>query len=97
MCATPTRHSVEMSEELTLAPRNYQGKSLIKVLNEDEDFVKQEFPVSDDRVGRFLFDKKLQIVKLYVLESYEEYTFLLCTCFCFPVTNSVFFAVCFTV
>ncbi len=41
---------------------------------EREDFVKQDFPVSDDRVGRFVFDTSLQTVKLYVLDSYEDYT-----------------------
>ncbi|KAL0148374.1 hypothetical protein M9458_052005 [Cirrhinus mrigala] len=74
MCVTPTRRVVEMREELTFAPRKSQGKSLKKIFCEDEDFVKQDFPVSDDRVGRFVFDKELQIVKLYILESYKEYT-----------------------
>lgn len=74
MCVTPPRSSVEIREELTFAPRKNQGKSLRKVLSEDEDIVKQDFTVSYDHVGRFVFDKELQIVKLYVLESYEEYT-----------------------
>ncbi len=47
---------------------------LTKIDLEDEDFVKQDFPVSDDRVGRFVFDTSLQTVKLYVLDSYEDYT-----------------------
>ncbi len=71
MCVTPPKSSIETREELTLAPRKNQGKSLRKVLIEDEDIVKQDFTVSCDRLGRFVFDKELQIVKLYVLESYE--------------------------
>ncbi len=74
MCVTPPRNSVEIREELTLALRKNQGKSLRKALSEDEDIVKQDFTVSYDRVGRFVFVKELQIVKLYVLQSYEEYT-----------------------
>ncbi len=74
MCVTPPKSSIEMREELTLAPRKNQGKSLRKVHVEDEDIVKQDFTVSCDRLGRFVFDKELQIVKLYVLESYDEYT-----------------------
>ncbi len=57
MCVTPPRSSIEMREELTLAPRKNQGKNLRKVLIEDEDIVKQDFTVSCDRVGRFVFDK----------------------------------------
>ncbi len=66
MCVTPPISSIEMREELTLAPRKNQGKSLRKVLIEDEDIVKQDFTVSCDRVGRFVSDKELQIVRLYV-------------------------------
>ncbi len=46
---------------------------LTKIVHED--FVRQDFPVSDDHVGRFVFDTSLQTVKLYVLDFYEEYTF----------------------
>ncbi len=83
MCVTPSKSSIEMREEVTLAPRKNQGKSLRKVLVEDEDIVKQDFTVSCDRLGRFVFDKELQIVKLYVLESYDEYT-PECSCLLLP-------------
>ncbi len=63
MSLTPPRSSVEMHED---------ALHLTKMVRED--FVKQEFPVSDDRVGRFVFDMSLQTVKLYVLDSYEDYT-----------------------
>lgn len=79
-----------MSEELTLAPRKNQGKSLRKVLVEDEDIVKQDFTVSCDRVGRFVFHKELQIVKLYVLESYDEYT-PECSCLLLPAIDWTYF------
>ncbi len=60
MSVTPPRSSVETDED-TL--------HLTKIVREDEDFT-----VSDNRVSRFVFDKTLQTVKLYVLDSYEEYT-----------------------
>ncbi len=69
MSVTPARISVDTDEN---ALRERHG--LKTIVCEDEDFVKQDFPVSDDRVGRFVFDKTLQTVKLYVLDSYEEYT-----------------------
>ncbi len=65
MFVTPPRSSIEMNED---------ALRLTKIDLEDEDFVKQDFPVSDDRVGRFVFDTSLQTVKLYVLDSYEDYT-----------------------
>ncbi len=65
MFVTPPRSSVEMDED---------ALRLTKIDREDEDFVKQDFPVSDDRVGRFVFETSLQTVKLYVLDSYEDYT-----------------------
>ncbi len=65
MSVTLPRSSVETDEG---------ALRLTKIVREDEDFVKQDFTVSDDRVGRFVFDKTLQTVKLYVLDSYEEYT-----------------------
>ncbi len=65
MFVTPPRSSVEMDED---------ALRLTKINLEDEDFVKQDFPVSDDRVGRFVFDTSLQTVKLYILDSYEDYT-----------------------
>ncbi len=63
MSVTPPRSSVETDED---------ALRLTKIVRED--FVKQDFPVSDDRVGRFVFDTSLQTVKLYVLDSYEDYT-----------------------
>ncbi len=69
MSVTPPRSSVEMDEN-ALQERH----GLTTIVHEDEDFVKQDFTVSDDHVGRFEFDKTLQTVKLYVLDSYEEYT-----------------------
>ncbi len=63
MSVTPPRSSVETDED---------ALRVTKIVHED--FVKQDFPVSDDRVGRFLFDTSLQTVKLYVLDSYEDYT-----------------------
>ncbi len=55
MSVTPPRSSVEMDKD---------AFRLTKIVREDEDFVKQDFPVSDDSVGRFVFDKTLQTVKL---------------------------------
>ncbi len=63
MSVTPPRSSVETDED---------ALRLTKIVRED--FVKQDFPVSDDRVGRFVFDTSLQTVTLYVLDSYEDYT-----------------------
>ncbi len=63
MSVTPPRSSVETDED---------ALRVTKIVREG--FVKQDFPVSDDRVGRFLFDTSLQTVKLYVLDSYEDYT-----------------------
>ncbi len=62
MSVTPPRSSVETDED---------ALRMTKIVRED--FVKQDFPVSDDRVGRFVFDTSLQTVKLYVLDSYEDY------------------------
>jgi hypothetical protein len=61
MSVTPPRSSVETD-----------SLRLTKI--DCEDFVKQDFPVSDDRVGRFVFDASLRTVKLYVLDYYEDYT-----------------------
>ncbi len=63
MSVTLPRSSVETDED---------ALRLTKIVRED--FVKQDFPVSDDRVGRFVFDTSLQTVKLYILDSYEDYT-----------------------
>ncbi|KAL0152569.1 hypothetical protein M9458_052292 [Cirrhinus mrigala] len=66
---TPQRNSVEMGEDTHM-----ESHGLTKILRKDEDFVKDDFTVSDERVGRFVFDKTLQIVKLYVLDYLEDYT-----------------------
>ncbi len=61
MSVTPPRSSVDTAEDA------FHPTKIVH-----EDFLKQDFPVSDDRVGRFVFDTSLQIVKLF-RGSYKDY------------------------
>lgn len=63
-----------MGEKLTFAPKKRQSVSLTKFLHEDMKFVKRDFSMSGGRVGRYVFDKVMRVVKLYAVDVGDEFT-----------------------
>lgn len=63
-----------MDEKLTFAPKKRQSVSLTKFLHEDVDFVKRDFSMSGNRVGRYLFDKASRTVELYAIDLGGDFT-----------------------
>ncbi|KAL0159636.1 hypothetical protein M9458_043361 [Cirrhinus mrigala] len=74
MCISPTRGPVEMRKELTFAPRKKQGVSLTKFLHEDMNKMSRDFSMSGNRMGRYVFDKVMRIVKLYAVDIEDDFT-----------------------
>ncbi|KAL0147332.1 hypothetical protein M9458_057357 [Cirrhinus mrigala] len=74
MCISPTRGPVEMRKDLTFAPRKKQGVSLTKFLHEDMNKMSRDFSMSGNRMGRYVFDKVMRIVKLYAVDIEDDFT-----------------------
>lgn len=69
--STPTNGWLE-TEDLTFAPRRAGRVQITSFIQEDEDIVKREFSLADNRVGSFEFDKMRRCVSLYSTDLGEE-------------------------